>query len=331
MNIRFTPAALLSLALAAPLLSSPAQAASRLTVQVLLKDGRTVEGRPNAEALTLTIGGQTRRLALSDILSVHSADAATPEEQARITANLAAVQGKDRKASTVAAAELTDLGLPVLSPLLAAYQDTDAREPAPLYRLFARIVPGYADAPDRTLDLVRLANGEALRGKLSPLELKLTREGGDAITVPASGLRRLAVRQSSIERRFEIHALRHCTFIDFFDTGVAVTPASRVNSNASGYVRLSFDIDGWASDPDGIQDPIPGKRKFESGFVFGALLGRIGPAGDRWLAGKHVEKTGLGAGRLYFAVNDNEHWQNNIGSFRVKVRVTDAYDLGDPQ
>jgi hypothetical protein len=39
----------------------------------------------------------------------------------------------------------------------------------------------------------------------------------------------------------------------------------------------------------------------------------------------------LGEGRLYLAINDNSHWQNNIGSFRVKLRVTDAYDVGDPQ
>jgi hypothetical protein len=61
------------------------------------------------------------------------------------------------------------------------------------------------------------------------------------------------------------------------------------------------------------------------------VLGRVGVAGERWFAGKHLEKADVGAGRLYFAVNDNEHWQNNIGSYRARIAVTDAYDLGEAQ
>jgi hypothetical protein len=49
------------------------------------------------------------------------------------------------------------------------------------------------------------------------------------------------------------------------------------------------------------------------------------------MAGKHVEKTADTEGRLYLAINDNPHWQNNIGGYQVKLRVTNAYDLGDPQ
>jgi hypothetical protein len=30
-------------------------------------------------------------------------------------------------------------------------------------------------------------------------------------------------------------------------------------------------------------------------------------------------------------INDNEHWQNNIGSYRVRLRATNAYDVGEPQ
>ena len=97
-------------------------------------------------------------------------------------------------------------------------------------------------------------------------------------------------------------------------------------------MRLSFDIDGWASDADGIKVPGPNyKTNLVDGYPFGSLVGKVGPAGARWLAGRRCRKTGLSAGRLYFAVNDNGHWQNNIGSFQVRLHVTDAYDLGDPQ
>jgi len=31
------------------------------------------------------------------------------------------------------------------------------------------------------------------------------------------------------------------------------------------------------------------------------------------------------------AINDNPHWQNNLGTFYVTLSATDAYDLGDAQ
>ena len=126
--------------------------------------------------------------------------------------------------------------------------------------------------------------------------------------------------------------MRHCTQIEFLDTGVIIGPNSHVEATAAGYVRLSFAIDGWASDPDGIKVPGPNyKTNLVDGFPFGALVGKVGVAGPRFIVGRRLDKTGLGEGRLYLAVNDNGHWQNNIGSFRVKLRVSDAYDVGDPQ
>ncbi len=95
-------------------------------------------------------------------------------------------------------------------------------------------------------------------------------------------------------------------------------------------MRLSFDEDGWATDPDGIKEPLPGKRKLQEGFRWGSVLGRVGPTGDRWFVGKHLDKSDFQPGRLYFVINDNEHWQNNIGSFRVELTVTHAYDLAEP-
>lgn len=71
------------------------------------------------------------------------------------------------------------------------------------------------------------------------------------------------------------------------------------------------------------------KTNLVDGFAFGALVDKVGTTGPRFIVGRHLDKTGLGDGRLYLAVNDNGHWQNNIGSFRVKLRVSDTYDVGD--
>jgi hypothetical protein len=304
-------------------------AAKTRTVQLYLKDGRLIQGTAVTDILTLQAGNRIHGLPLDQILSVHSAAPAVEAESARIAAGLSALRGKDLKAAEAAQADLTDLGLPVLSPLLRAYQDVDAHEPDPLYRLFGRIIPGHADGPDRTLDLVRMADGTALRGKLQLGEFTLKGEDGTKNAVPADSIRRLAVRQATVTRNFDLQALRHCTYVGWLDTGTRVTPSSKLTVDALGYARLSFDEDGWASDPDGIADPLPGKRRLQEGFRWGAVLGRVGHAGERWLIGKRFDKNMPGEGRLYVVINDNEHWQNNVGSYRVKLKVTDAYDLGE--
>jgi hypothetical protein len=46
--------------------------------------------------------------------------------------------------------------------------------------------------------------------------------------------------------------------------------------------------------------------------------------------GKHAEQEDLPLGRLYLVINENERWQNNIGSFRVVVRAEKVFDFGAP-
>lgn len=303
-----------------------------LSVTILTKDGQTIEGQTVQKSVRIEAGGKTREVALASVLSIHSAQAASESEKKRIAGGLAAVAGSDRKARDAAEAELTDIGLPAMSPLLATYKDTDLHEPAPLYRLFARLIPGYADAADRSLDLVRFASGESVRGNLMAIEWKLTPADGKPVNIAANAVRRIAVRRDTISKTFEVHALRHCTAIAFLDAGVVLSSASSLDAATQGFVRLSFDIDGWASDSDGLKIPGPKyKTNLVDGHPFGALVGRTGPDGAVWIAGSHVSRNDAGTGRLQFSVNDNRHWQNNIGSYRTRLRVTKAYDVGDAQ
>ena len=60
-------------------------------------------------------------------------------------------------------------------------------------------------------------------------------------------------------------------------------------------------------------------------------MGRVGASGEVLLMGQKAVKTALPAGWLGLAVNDNPHWQNNVGAYQVTLTATDAYDLGDAQ
>lgn len=301
------------------------------TVLVLTTDGKTLEGV--TKHTSITVGG--RKVPLAAVLSVHNGATATAGETARIEAGLAAIQAyknevidsKERKARDAAVEDLTGIGLPVVTPLLRAFKDTDQHEPRPLYRLFERLIPSQADQLDREASLMRLANGELVRGKIEAFVLEVGSEKLDWASI-----RRIAVRRKSVARPMEVHSLRHCTQIEYLDTGVVLASSSTVTARTAGFVRLSWDTDGWATGADGLKVPGPNyKTHLVDGHPFGALVGKVGAAGAPFFAGAQYKGMGLGAGRLHLAVNDNRHWQNNVGTFHVTLTATDAYDTGAAQ
>jgi hypothetical protein len=303
------------------------------TVQILDKDGKATEGLTALAGFTVNVNGSARKIVLADVLSVHNGEPASPGETARIQAGLAAiqaykaegVQSEARRNRDAATEDLASIGLPVVTPLLRALKDTDQHEPRALYRLFERLLPSEADQPDREASLIRLASGELIRGKIGSFPFEI---GGKKLEW--SNTRRLAVRRRTVARHVELHSLRHSTQIEYLDAAVIVTAASLVNVKAKGFVRLSFDIDGWASDGNGLKVPGPNyKTNLVDGFPFGAIVGRVNAAGAVTLIGADFSRKGLPPGRLYLAVNDNPHWQNNVGAFRVSLQATDAYDVGD--
>jgi hypothetical protein len=296
-------------------------------------DGNQVEGQTQARDVPFTQDGKTTAVKLLRVLSIHNGAAASEFEAGRIAQGIAAIQGTDRVARDRAVEELTAIGLPVMTPLLKTYKDTDQHEPRPLYRLFDRLIPAGADGPDRSLSVLRLSNGDTLRGTLGDGEIQVVSGDGQKATLPWSKIRTLAVRQKTVQRSMEAHSLRHSTQIEYLDTGVLLSAASKVEMSARGFVRLSWDMDSWASDADGIKQPgSPAyKTNLVDGHPFGALVGRIGAGNAVFLVGRKASLAGKGVGRLGLAVNDNGHWQNNIGQFLVTLTATDAYDAGEAQ
>jgi hypothetical protein len=298
-------------------------AAKDSPVWVLSKDGAASELTTSLGSIKVTVDGKVRTLPLASILSVHNGDPASPAEADKIAKGIAAAQGTDRKASDAAVESLTFIGLPVMTPLLKAYKDTDQHEPKPLYRLFERVIPSQADQLDRELSLVRLTTGELLRAKVEPFQLGST---------AWSNIRVFAVRQKKITRRVDVHSLRHSTQIEYFDTAILFTAASKATASATDFTRLSWETDGWATDPNGLQKPGPNyKTNLVDGHPFGALVGRFQSSGDVFFLGKSWASKPSSNGKLFLAINDNRHWQNNLGNYRVSIVATDAYDLGDAQ
>jgi hypothetical protein len=297
--------------------------AKESTVYVQTKDGVANESTTSLAAIKVTIDGKLRTIPLTALLSVHNGDAASPSENEKISKGIAAIQAGDRKATDLAVEQLTAIGVPVLTPLLKTYKDTDQHEPRPLYRLFERIMPSHADGFDRELSLIRLTSGESLRGKVEPFQL------GSAAW---NQIRFFAVKQKSITRRLEVHSLRHSTQIEFFDTAVVFSAATKATAAAAGFTRLSWETDGWASDPNGLQKPGPNyKTNLVDGHPFGALVGRFRADGEVFFMGRNWTAKQPAQGKLFIAINDNRHWQNNLGQYRVTIQATDAYDVGDPQ
>ena len=321
-------------ALTLPFAPAEAQKSENAKGVILItdKNGATSQTISLTLKLRIKVGGVERELPLSNILSIQFGSPASEKEADTIITGLASIQGKDRVSRDLAVEGLTDIGVPVLSPLIALLKDTDLREPSPLYKLFSRVMPGYADNIDRNLDMIRLVDGETVRGTVVTKELKLFTGEYSSTTLQLNTLRRIAMRREIIEKTFEVHCLRNSTQTEFLDAGITLRAESKVVGSASGFARLSFNEDGWTSGPDGKSTAGPRHSDLlVDGFPYGALVGRVGASGKRWLAGSKFQNSGLGFGRLAFAINDNEHWQNNVGSYRLKLRVYRGYDTGDPQ
>jgi hypothetical protein len=285
-------------------------------VLVLTTDGQWIEGATSAS--------KAGSLALGKVLSMHNGAAATAKETETITAGLETILGKDRKARDLAVETLTHIGLPVLTPFLAKIRDTDQHEPKPFYNLFDRLMPSIADQPDRTLSLIRMDGSAPTRGAWPQGEITV---GGQKLSW--SNIRMLAVQRKSITRTMDVHSLRHSTQIEYLDTGLYASAASRWTIAAKGFSRLSWHQDDWATGPNGLTKPAGNyKTNLVDGHPFGALVGRIGPAGAVRFIGASSAQAVNGAGRLHLAINDNAHWQNNLGSYLVTVTLTQAYDLG---
>lgn len=291
-------------------------------VLVRTTEGVEIEGQASVGAL-----------GKAPVLSFHSGAPLSDKESERVQAGIAAIQGKERAARDAAVEELTAIGVPVVTPLLQALKDTDQHEPRPLYRLFERVMPSEGDGFDRTQSLLRLENGKVMRMAVPDGSLEIRKQDGSKTSVPWSTVRSLAVRKKTVRRTMKVHSLRHCTQIEYLDTGVALSGGSKVDIAADGFVRLSWNEDGWATDADGLKKPgSPAyKTNLVAGHPFGALVGRVKSDGQVFFVGKKASKTGLPAGRLGLAVNDNAHWQNNVGTYTVVMTATDAYDLGDTQ
>jgi hypothetical protein len=296
-------------------------------------DGAQMEGQTTLRSIGFEHEGKASSVPLAQVLSVHSGAPASTFEAERITKDIAAIQTGDRAARDQAVEELTFIGLPAMTPLLQAYKDTDQHEPRPLYRLFERIIPSYADGPDRSLSLLRTRNGDALRGAITEATVEIRSADGKQTSLPWSKIRSLAVRQPKVTRAMQVHSLSHSTQIEYLDTGVAISAASKVDIATRGFVRLSWDTDSWASDANGLTKPgAPAyKTNLVDGQPFGALVGRVGATGEVFMVGRKAALTGKPAGRLRLAVNDNAHWQNNLGTFYASMTATDAYDLGAAQ
>jgi hypothetical protein len=292
-----------------------ASAAFAQDVLILTMDGKWKEGPAKLPS------------AWRNALSLHNGAPASAYESQRIEAALAAVQGANRADRDKAVEELTHLGLAALSPLLKALKDTNQQEPKPLYNLFNRLIPSTADQADRQASLFRLATGTMQRGPWPTGKLTVAGE-----SIDWSSIRLLAVRQKSIRKQFTLHSLRHCTQIEYLDSGVYLSAPSAASLTASGFTRLAFNDDSWSSGPGGLTKPGGNyKTNLVDGHPFGALVGRVTSGGEVQFWGASANKTGLPAGRLYFSINDNRHWQNNLGSYSVTLTVRNAYDLGDAQ
>jgi hypothetical protein len=98
------------------------------------------------------------------------------------------------------------------------------------------------------------------------------------------------------------------------DTGITVRQGQNVRFQTVGQARLSTDASDVAS-PAGRSER-PAVRAPMPSVPAGALIGRIGPAGEPFAIGDLQTVAMPGTGRLYLAINDDE-LSDNAGGYEV--------------
>ncbi len=200
-------------------------------LSIRTSDGQELSGLAQG-TLAVDDNGKPREFKLQQLLSYNAALPASKFEEERIATDLPTLSDTDTKKAETAAEELTNIGLPVITPLLRSYVDTDAHEPDLRYRLFGRIMPGHADAVDRTLGLLRLDDGTTIRANLSTAAITLVDKDGKTSLIDANKIRRIVALRPSIARTFDLQALHDCTYVGFMDTGIDVTSETAMSASA---------------------------------------------------------------------------------------------------
>ena len=153
---------------------------SSSVVWVLLKTGQSHQAKLVANNLQAQVAQKVIDIPFSNIISLNTAGELSNNEKQCVNNALNSLLGENRGVNRgvgtfmqtnrqlheIATAQLVDIGLPVITPLFTSLPDIDGREPKPAYRLYNRIIPVGGDCADRTLDLIRLKDGQILRGKI---------------------------------------------------------------------------------------------------------------------------------------------------------------------
>jgi hypothetical protein len=101
-------------------------------------------------------------------------------------------------------------------------------------------------------------------------------------------------------------------------TGISVRKGQRLTFTTTGEVQLSDDASDVAN-ADGSKKARYATNAPMRNVLAGALIGRIGPAGQPFAIGNMPTITAPAAGILYLGVND-DGFGDNHGNFQVVVR-----------
>jgi hypothetical protein len=234
---------------------------------------------------------------------------------------------RDREAAEKSLFAAAEYAVPALR---RAAKNPDAevarRADAVLKKLTDKLPPDKMELKD--FDLVETAD-VTVRGRLESTGVKMkTRHFGET-TLQLAEVRSIR-STASVGNEFVLEAAKYArnNSMEWFDTGVDVSPSAALEIAADGTVDLAPQqggnfVSGPAGNPNNGNSMMMTPTGGRMSAVPGALYARIGPNGQPFIAGASFKQARpTGTGRLYLKIGPTS-WGgiDPSGSFKVKVKV----------
>jgi hypothetical protein len=155
-------------------------------------------------------------------------------------------------------------------------------------------------------------------GRITSESIKANSPHFGDVALKLSELRTMHLRQNGGKQELIVDAAKYGSSLEqWFDTGILIDTAQRINVASEGQVDL------WPQGPGQYMAFPKGYNTAGKGgqFLAGALVGRIGENGKAFLVGENYEGTTNEEGKLYLQIVPSP-WNNaSTGQYRVRVQT----------
>lgn len=289
------------------------------SAEIRLDDGSSVRMMLLVPAVEIETKYGRLVVPVADIRKIEFGLHVPAESQIAIDRSVKRLASPSHKERTTASADLLTHGHFAAPALRVASrapdQETSTRAIEVLRLIGERVSADLVNLRD--VDVIHTQD-YPIHGKILATTLKATSPHFGEVALSLSGMRSVTMRHHGGRHEVTIDATKHGQNLnDWMDAGVIVDTDHRLSIQAEGQVDL------WPQGPGQYVSAPKGYNTAGLGgeFMAGALIGRIGENGKRFLIAERFDAALKEEGRLYLLIVPSP-WRNaSSGGYKVRIQV----------